>query len=157
MVLPGFIDSHSHPTDMVKQLFAVSLYGLGSIQAYQKAVVDFAKAHPSAKAIRGSGWSNPLFPKTGPDRKMLDVIIKDIPVVLSSEDGHSTWFNSKTLELAGITRKTPNPPGGVDHLVPEDLIQSAVIMAAIVYQTAVREEMLPRRPLPDPMKYPVRR
>jgi hypothetical protein len=113
MVLPGFIDSHSHPTGMVKQLFAVSLYGLGSIQAYQKAVVDFAKAHPSAKAIRGSGWSNPLFPKTGPDRKMLDVIIKDIPVALSSEDGHSTWVNSKTLELAGITRKTPNPPGGV--------------------------------------------
>ena len=44
-----------------------------------------------------------------------------------------------------------------DHLVPEDLIQSAVIMAAFVYQTAMREEMLPRKPLPDPMKYPVRR
>jgi len=44
-----------------------------------------------------------------------------------------------------------------DHLVPEDLMQSAVIMAAFVYQTAMREEMLPRKPLPDPMKYPVRR
>ncbi len=44
-----------------------------------------------------------------------------------------------------------------DHLVPEDLMQSAVIMAVFVYQTAVREEMLPRKPLPDPMKYPVRR
>jgi len=44
-----------------------------------------------------------------------------------------------------------------DHLVPEDLMQSPVIMAAFVYQTAMREEMLPRKPLPDPMKYPVRR
>jgi hypothetical protein len=44
-----------------------------------------------------------------------------------------------------------------DHLVPEDLVQSAVIMAAFVYQTAMREERLPRKPLPDPMKYPVRR
>ncbi len=44
-----------------------------------------------------------------------------------------------------------------DHLVVEDLMQSAVVMAAFVYQTAMREEMLPRKPLPDPMKYPVRR
>jgi hypothetical protein len=36
-------------------------------------------------------------------------------------------------------------------------MQSAVVMAAFVYQTAMREEMLPRKPLPDPMKYPVRR
>jgi len=44
-----------------------------------------------------------------------------------------------------------------DHIVVEDLMQSAVLMAAFVYQTAMRDEMLPRKPLPDPMKYPVRR
>jgi hypothetical protein len=44
-----------------------------------------------------------------------------------------------------------------DHLAPEDLIQSAVVTACFVYHTAVREEMLPRKPLPDPRKYPVRR
>jgi len=44
-----------------------------------------------------------------------------------------------------------------DHLIPEDLIQSSVIIASFVYHTAMREEMLPRKPLPDPMKYPVRR
>ena len=44
-----------------------------------------------------------------------------------------------------------------DHLVPEDLTASAAIMAAFVYHTAMRDEMLPRKPLPDPMKYPVRR
>ena len=44
-----------------------------------------------------------------------------------------------------------------DHLIVEDLMQSAVIMAAFVYHAAMREEMLPRKPLPDPMKYPVRR
>ncbi|MDW7759881.1 MAG: M20/M25/M40 family metallo-hydrolase [Acidobacteriota bacterium] len=45
----------------------------------------------------------------------------------------------------------------VDHLIPEDLIQSAVIIASFVYHTAMREEMLPRKPLPAPRKYPVRR
>ncbi len=44
-----------------------------------------------------------------------------------------------------------------DHLIPEDLIQSAVVAAAFVYHAAMREEMLPRKPLPDPRKYPVRR
>ena len=44
-----------------------------------------------------------------------------------------------------------------DHLSVEDLMQAAVVMAAFVYNTAMREEMLPRKPLPDPMRYPVRR
>jgi hypothetical protein len=44
-----------------------------------------------------------------------------------------------------------------DHLIPEDLIQSSVIIASFVYHTAMRDEMLPRKPLPDPFKYPVRR
>ena len=44
-----------------------------------------------------------------------------------------------------------------DHLIPEDLMQSAVIMAAFVYNTAMREDMFPRKPLYDPFKYPVRR
>ena len=44
-----------------------------------------------------------------------------------------------------------------DHLSVEDLMQASVIMAAFVYNTAMREEPLPRKPLPDPMKYPVRR
>jgi hypothetical protein len=44
-----------------------------------------------------------------------------------------------------------------DHVSVEDLMQASVVMAAFVYNTAMREEMLPRKPLPDPMTYPVRR
>ena len=44
-----------------------------------------------------------------------------------------------------------------DHLIVEDLMQASVIMASFVYSAAMREEMLPRKPLPDPMHYPVRR
>jgi carboxypeptidase Q len=39
-----------------------------------------------------------------------------------------------------------------DHCVAEDLVQSAIVMAAFVYQTAMREEMLPRKPLPIPVE-----
>ena len=43
-----------------------------------------------------------------------------------------------------------------DHAVPEDLIQSAVVMAYFVYQTAMREEMLPRKPLAIPVEMPAK-
>ncbi len=43
-----------------------------------------------------------------------------------------------------------------DHAVPEDLIQSAVVMAYFVYQTAMREDMLPRKPLPVPVELAVK-
>ena len=43
-----------------------------------------------------------------------------------------------------------------DHAVPEDLIQSAVVMAYFVYQTAMREDLLPRKPLAIPVEMPVK-
>jgi carboxypeptidase Q len=43
-----------------------------------------------------------------------------------------------------------------DHAVPEDLIQSAVVMAYFVYQTAMREEMLPRKALAIPVEMPAK-
>jgi len=43
-----------------------------------------------------------------------------------------------------------------DHAVPEDLIQSAVVMAYFVYQTAMREDLLPRKPLPIPIEMPAK-
>ncbi|OGD09690.1 MAG: hypothetical protein A2Y86_03195 [Candidatus Aminicenantes bacterium RBG_13_62_12] len=39
-----------------------------------------------------------------------------------------------------------------DHCVAEDLIQSAIVMASFVYFTAMRDEMLPRKPLPIPVE-----
>ena len=37
-----------------------------------------------------------------------------------------------------------------DHAVPEDLMQASAVIATLVYQTATRKEMLPRRELPKP-------
>jgi predicted amidohydrolase YtcJ len=118
-VLPGFIDSHAHPVGAAEALFGVVLTGLDSAAAYQKAVAAFVRAHPDARSVRGAGWSNTLFPKTGPPRGLLDAAVKDIPVVLSSEDGHSVWVNSKALELAGVDDKTPDPKGGVIEREPK--------------------------------------
>jgi len=47
--------------------------------------------------------------------------VSDKPVSIMSEDGHSYWVNSKALELAGITGKTPDPVGGVIERLPNSV------------------------------------
>ena len=42
----------------------------------------------------------------------LDEVSKDHPVVVRHRGGHTSFYNSKALEMAGITKNTPNPPGG---------------------------------------------
>jgi predicted amidohydrolase YtcJ len=114
LVLPGFFDSHCHPAyGAAHELFDIMFTGLNTIEEYKKAIRDFASTHPQAKFIKGRGWKNTLFGKTGPDKKIIDEIIPDIPVALDDEGGHASWVNSLTLKLAGITKDTKNPRGGV--------------------------------------------
>ena len=113
MILPGFIDAHCHPISSFRYFYELNLYGLKTVEQFQKALGNYLLSHPEAKYIKGRGWSNTDFSKTGPDKKIIDAIVKDIPVSLSSEDGHSKWVNSKALQLAGITKRTKNPEGGV--------------------------------------------
>jgi predicted amidohydrolase YtcJ len=113
MVLPGFIDAHCHPISSYRYFFELNLYDLKLIQEIQNAIKDYLISHPDSKYIKGRGWSNADFSKTGPDKKIIDEVARDIPVSFSSEDGHSMWVNSKALELAGITKETKNPEGGV--------------------------------------------
>ena len=113
MVLPGFIDSHCHSISSYRYFFELNLNGLKTYEEIQSAIKKYLAEHPDTKYLKGRGWSNTDFPKNGPDKKFLDEVLKDIPVSFSSEDGHSKWVNSKTLELAGINNSTKNPDGGI--------------------------------------------
>ncbi len=77
------------------------------------AIADFLAATPGLTALQGAGWINSVFGEYGPTAAMLDEVCPDIPAVLNSEDYHSVWVNTKTLELAGITADTPDVAGGV--------------------------------------------
>lgn len=113
LVLPGFIDSHAHAISATKQLYEVNLYNLATVAEIQTALKTFREAHPDAAYIKGRGWSNADFPKTGPDKQVIDAVINDIPVSLSDEGGHAVWVNSLALERANIDHTTPDPEGGV--------------------------------------------
>ena len=121
MLLPGFIDSHIHASMTVSSLYSVLLYGLPTVDDYTKAVADFVSAHPTMDVIRGQGWSNTVVPGIGPLASDLDKVVSDKPVSIMSEDGHSYWVNSKALEMAGITGKTPDPVGGEIMRLPDSV------------------------------------
>ncbi|HEY7130680.1 MAG TPA: amidohydrolase, partial [Candidatus Limnocylindrales bacterium] len=67
---------------------------------------------PELPWIVGSGWSMADFPNGTPRREDLDTAVPDRPAFLPNRDGHSSWVNTKALEIAGLTRDTPDPVGG---------------------------------------------
>ncbi|WP_368495954.1 amidohydrolase family protein [Bacillus cereus] len=74
MMLPGFIDSHLHAEATVNLLFSVNLQGSQTVEEYIQRVVTYAEQHPDAPAIQGNGWSNILFPPTGPNKEALEPV-----------------------------------------------------------------------------------
>jgi predicted amidohydrolase YtcJ len=113
LVLPGFEDCHIHFMDGSLGLVEVDLNGAATVAEIQKRVKEYAAAHPKDPWITGMGWTYPTFgPAALPDKKILDEVVPDRPVYLVAFDGHSSWANSKALQMAGITRETPDPPNG---------------------------------------------
>jgi len=111
MLLPGFVESHIHPTLAIVASGAdLPCDSVDKVLARTKAWAD---AHPDAKLIQGFGWRYTLFPTTGPTKEVLDKVFPDKPVILVAIDAHSAWLNSKALEMAGIDAKTPDPAPGV--------------------------------------------
>jgi predicted amidohydrolase YtcJ len=113
MVLPGFEDTHVHFMGGSARLREVSLDDAKTVGDFQKMIKDYATTHPDHKWIQGMGWYYDIFGKSGlPDKKLVDEVVPDRPVFLRAYDGHSSVANSKALQIAGITRDTPDPPHG---------------------------------------------
>ena len=113
LVLPGFEDCHIHFMDGSLGLTQVDLNDPKTVPEIQKRVKEYAASHPKEPWITGMGWTYPTFGVAAlPDKKILDEVVPDRPVYLIAFDGHSSWANSKALEMAGITRQTPDPPNG---------------------------------------------
>ena len=109
-VLPGLIDAHVHALEAGLSEFRATIPVLSSISAIQ----DFIRA--AARSTPKGSWI--VVPRTLPPRlkemrfptkQDLDVTT-DHPVAF---DGSYVWgANSLALKISGITRDTPNPPGG---------------------------------------------
>ncbi len=113
VVFPGFIDSHGHIIGYGDNLLQIDLVGTESQKEIAELVRKKAQELKEGEWILGVGWDqNDWEDKSWPDHKILDEAAPDNPVALTRIDGHALWVNKKALELAGITKNTPNPAGG---------------------------------------------
>jgi hypothetical protein len=116
-VVPGFIDCHLHPEGetllyevLVGNPAEVEFVTIDSIVAKLR---ERAARTPPGEWVQGFFYDDTKV-KDGRliTRADLDRASKDHPVVVYHRGGHTSFFNSKAFELAGITRATPNPFGG---------------------------------------------
>jgi len=113
MMLPAFQDSHIHPIGGGIEASACDLNGLDDLAAYRSVIGEYAAANPDVEWITGGGWSMSVFgPGGAPSRTIIDELVPDRPVFLTSQDGHTAWANSRALEIAGINKDTPDPVDG---------------------------------------------
>lgn len=118
IVLPGLIDSHVHmPGTAFADLFQINLFGILEKEPTLEAVSEFIKSHPENEIYFGTGFNMGIVDENGqhPCAVWLDEICADKAIVLRSYDMHSSWMNTKAMELNGITAETKDPPLGHVH------------------------------------------
>lgn len=112
-VVPGFIDSHYHFMGVGRREFHLNLDGARSLQEFLDKVKAEASKKKPGEWVTGRGWIEEDWPsKTFPTRSDLDKVAPENPVILGRADGHAVVVNSRALEIAGITKESPNPQGG---------------------------------------------
>lgn len=112
-VIPGLIEAHIHPI-MLAQLLEQVVCLPPVIHSIEELVEVMKQYDPSAKGCY-EGWGydeGKLAEKRSIVRIDLDRVSTELPVVVMRTCAHIISVNSKALEIAGITKDTPNPPGG---------------------------------------------
>lgn len=117
-LMPGFHDAHGHQDLAARLKDGVQVSG-ESVPVVQREVSAYAQAHLNEPWILGGVWFMRSFGKNLPAKTDLDKVEATRPVALRDSTLHNFWVNSKALQLAGITRYTPDPPGGRIGRLPD--------------------------------------
>ncbi|MCQ2567835.1 MAG: amidohydrolase [Mogibacterium sp.] len=101
-IYPGFMEAHCHPMGAGKLLDKDSMADLSAgtdLEEYVEILKDFIDKHPGMVRYSASGF---MERDVQPTKEMLDALNVDVPIFISSVDGHSAWVNSKALEVFNI-------------------------------------------------------
>jgi len=115
MLLPGLIDTHMHPIVGGAYAKALSLDTGGTVDGWIQAITDYAEENSDAPLIFGYGWLSTTFGPDGPQRKMIDAVEPDRPVLIMDEGFHGAWANTRALEALNITQDTADPVPGFSY------------------------------------------
>ena len=114
LLLPGFNDAHTHFLSGGFQLSSVDLRDANSPQEFAARIKAFAEKLPKGRWVTGGDWDHERWPDAKlPTKELIDSFTAETPVFVNRLDGHMALANSLALKLAGVTRETADPPGGV--------------------------------------------
>jgi predicted amidohydrolase YtcJ len=118
-VMPGFIDGHGHFMNLGQSKMNLDLMDVKNWDEIVAMVGAAASRAKPGEWILGRGWHQEKWDhKPEPNVEgfpLHDALSKasaNNPVMLTHASGHAAFVNAKAMEVAGITTRTPNPPGG---------------------------------------------
>lgn len=115
-LLPGFIDPHSHFSQMASGLLQVSLDGASDLTEIRNRIEAFIRnsAKPKGAWILAGDYDHNLLPEQKHlSLAELDTLCPGYPLALQHKSGHMGLFNSLAMRNLGITDDTPSPAGGM--------------------------------------------
>jgi predicted amidohydrolase YtcJ len=119
LAIPGFIEGHGHFMGIGEAELELKLATMKNWDEIVRAVKNAAEESDPGVWIQGRGWHQEKWDKVPagavdgvPTHQSLSAVSPDNPVVLEHASGHASFVNAKAMEISGIDRKTPDPPGG---------------------------------------------
>ncbi|UCH65350.1 MAG: amidohydrolase [Ignavibacterium sp.] len=119
LMLPGFNDAHLHMMNGGFYTIGVDLRPAKSLIEFSKILENYVKKYPGRWVTQGR-WDNEKWNDNAlPTKDNIDEFSKETPILVKRIDGHIALANSYALKLAGITKDTPDPAGGLIERDPE--------------------------------------
>lgn len=112
-VMPGLIESHGHMLNLGRKEMRVDLQGINNPEEVAEKLRERVADTAPGEWIDGWGWDDGAWKEqmTAISHE-LSRISPDNPVWFAGLHGYNGWANAKALEVAGITKDTPDPEGG---------------------------------------------
>ncbi|MBB6271056.1 hypothetical protein HDF26_001483 [Pedobacter cryoconitis] len=149
-LLPGFVDGHSHFSEVGLQSVSANLLSppdgqVKNINDLQKVLRDFMATSSIVAAhqlVLGMNYDNSqLQEQRSPVRQELDAVSTELPVMVIHQSGHLAVLNSKALSMAGITADSKDPQGGVIEREADGKTPNGVLQESAFFQ------IIPKLPL----------
>ena len=134
-VVPGFVDSHTHPTMVSQSFWHVRLPWTTDVEEILQFIREYAQAHPVEEApfLYFEYYPSATFRDGAPTKELLDSAVSDRPCLCQDFSEHEHWVNSKMLELMEITRATPDPVPGLEMFVRDESGEPTGLLRELVH------------------------
>ncbi len=121
-ILPGFVDSHTHPGMICQSSWHITLPWTDDVNEILDFVRQYAMEHPKEEVpfLYFEYYPTTLFDEKGPTKELLDTAVSDRPCLCQDFGEHLHWVNSKMLEEMEVTKDTPDPVPGLEMFVRDE-------------------------------------